>query len=130
MNVRGAILDAIARHDIPTAAELYLQLIAADPQQVLPKQAQLDVANQLAGENRYTEAAQAYETLLRVYPKTEQIEQLELMLGLIYSRYLSQYDRSMHFLQRALLRLHEESALTLARDEIKRIQPFLTPRPV
>jgi hypothetical protein len=129
MNVRGAILDAVSRRDIPTAAHLYLQLKQADPQQALPKQAQMDVANQLTGEQRYTEAAEAYETLLRIYPKIEQIEQMELMLGLIYARYLNQYDRATHFLQRAMLRLHEQSALELARGELKRIEPMVTSRP-
>ena len=129
MTVRAAILEAVSRHDIATAAHLYLQLKAADPQQALPKQAQIDVANQLAGEQKYTEAAEAYETLMRVYPKTEQIEQMELMLGLIYARYLNQYDRASHFLQRAVLRLHDPNSLTLAREELERIGPLLTTRP-
>jgi len=129
MNFRGAILEAVARHDLPTAAHLYLQLKQLDPQQALPKPAQLDVANQLAGEQRYPEAAEAYESLLKVYPKAEQIEQIELMLGLIYSRYLDQYDKAKHFLQRAMLRLHEESALSLAREELNRIEPLTGPKP-
>ena len=55
---------------------------ATGPAAGMPKQAQLDVANHLAAEQRYPEAAEAYETLFRVYPKVEQIEQLELMLGI------------------------------------------------
>jgi membrane associated rhomboid family serine protease len=129
MNVRAAILEAVGRHDLGNAASLYLQLKQLDPQQALPKQAQLDIANQLAGEQQYTQAAEAYETLLRVYPKTEQIEQFELMLGVIYARYLNQYDRAAHFLQRAALRLHDPSALSLANEELKRIGPLLTARP-
>ncbi len=129
MNLRGAILEAIGRHDLPNAASLYLQLKQVDPQQAMPRQAQLDIANQLAGEQQYPQAAEAYETLMRVYPKIEQIEQYELMLGLIYARYLNQYDRAAHFLQRAVLRLHDQNALSLANEELKRIGPLLTPRP-
>jgi len=129
MNYRGAILEAIARRDPATAAALYLQLKQIDPQQALPKPAQLDVANQLAAEQKFPQAAEAYETLLRTYPKAEHIEQIELMLGLIYARYLAQYDRARHFLQRAMLRLHDESALQMARDELARIEPFLAPPP-
>jgi len=129
MNIRAAILEAVARHDLPNAASLYLQLKQFDPQQALPKQAQLDIANQLAGEQKYTQAAEAYETLMRVYPKIEQIEQYELMLGVIYARYLDQFDRAAHFLQRAVLRLHDSNALSLANDELKRIGPLVTPRP-
>jgi membrane associated rhomboid family serine protease len=129
MNLRGAILEAIGRHDLPNAASLYLQLKQVDPQHAMPRQAQLDIANQLAGEQQYPQAAEAYETLMRVYPKIEQIEQYELMLGLIYARYLNQYDRAAHFLQRAILRLHDPNALSLANEELKRIGPLLTPRP-
>jgi membrane associated rhomboid family serine protease len=129
MNIRGAILEAISRRDLPTAAHLYLQLKQIDPQQALPKAAQLDIANQLAGESLYPQAAEAYETLLRVYPKAEQIEEIELMLGLVYSRYLEQYDRAKHYLQRAMLRLHDENALRMAREELTRIEPLVT-RPV
>ena len=127
MTVRAAVLEAVARHDLPTAAHLYLQLKQLDPQQALPKQAQLDVANQFSAEQLFPQAAEAYETLLRVYPKFEQIEQIELMLGLIYARYLGQYDQAKQYLERALLRLHDENALRMAREELARIEPLVTP---
>jgi len=126
MNFRGSILEAVARHDLPTAAHLYLQMKQLDPQQALPKAAQLDIANQLAAEQHYPQAAEAYETLLRVYPKAERIEEIELMLGLVYSRYLAQYDRAQHYLRRAMLRLHDENALRMAREELMRIEPLTT----
>jgi membrane associated rhomboid family serine protease len=129
MNVRAAILEAVGRHDLPTAAHLYLQLKQLDSQQALPKPAQLDVANQLAGEQLYPQAAEAYETLLRVYPKAEQIEQIELMLGLVYARYLAQFEKARHYLQRAMLRLHDESALAMARDELAHIAAVAPPTP-
>lgn len=129
MNIRGAILEAVARHDLPTAAHLYRQLKQIDPTQALPKPAQLDVANQLAGEQLYPQAAEAYETLLRTYPKAEQIEQIELMLGLVYSRYLGQFDKATHYLDRALLRLHDPTALAMAREELAHIAASAPPPP-
>jgi membrane associated rhomboid family serine protease len=129
MNLRAAILEAVGRHDLPTAAHLYLQLKQLDAEQALPKPAQLDVANQLAGEQLYPQAAEAYETLLRVYPKAEQIEQIELMLGLVYARYLSQFDKARHYLQRAMLRLHDESALAMAREELAHMPAAAPPAP-
>ncbi|HXE52386.1 MAG TPA: rhomboid family intramembrane serine protease [Tepidisphaeraceae bacterium] len=124
LSLRAAILEAVARHDLPTAAHLYVDLKQLDPQQALPKNAQLDVANQLAGEQRYPQAAEAYESLLRVYPKAEQIEQVELMLGLIYARYLGRYDLAKQYLQRSLQRLHDQSAIDMAREELMRIEPL------
>ena len=85
---------------------------------MLARQAQLDVANQLAGQQLYPQAAEAYELFLRHYPKFEQIEQVELMLGLIYARYLEQYDRAKEYLLRAMARLHGDRELKLAREEL------------
>jgi len=127
MRMRAAISDALARHDTAAAAQLYLELKQIDPQQVLSKQAQLDVANTLAGEQLYPQAAEAYELLLRNYPKAERIEQVELMLGLIYARYLAQYQRAKEYLQRAMTRLHGENELALAREELARISAFVPP---
>ena len=87
------ITDAIASHDQPKAAQLYLQMRQLDPYQVLARQAQLDVANQLASQQLYPQAAEAYELFLRNYKNFEQVEQVELMLGLIYARYLNRYAR-------------------------------------
>jgi outer membrane protein assembly factor BamD (BamD/ComL family) len=92
---------------------------------VLARQAQLDVANQLAGQQRYPLAAEAYESFLRQYPKFEQIEQVELMLGLIYARYLAQYARAKECLVHALARLHNERESAMARAELTRIEPLV-----
>lgn len=121
MDLRASISEAIAHHELPRAAELYLELKAIDPQQVLSRQAQLDVANQLAGMQMYPQASEAYETFLRHYPKFEQIEQVELMLGLIYARYLDQPARARELLVKAQARLHTDRELAMARAEIERI---------
>jgi membrane associated rhomboid family serine protease len=125
MDVRAAIADALNAHDLPRAADLYIELKTLDPQQVLARQAQLDVANQLAGQQKYPQAAEAYESFLRHYPKFEQIEQVELMLGLIYARYLAQYRRAKECLLRALAKLHGDREVTMARAELERIEPLL-----
>jgi membrane associated rhomboid family serine protease len=129
LELRSAISEALAAHDPPRAAELYVQLKQIDPQQVLARQAQLDVANQLAAQQLYPQAAEAYELFLRHYPKFEQIEQVELMLGLIYARYLGQYDRAKECLLKATARLHGERELAMAHAELARIEPLLAGRP-
>ena len=121
MTLRAAILDAIAKHDVASASPPFLELLQLDPQQVLPKQAQLDLANQLAGEQRYTQASAAYETYLRVYPKAEHPEQINLMLGLIYARYLAQPEPARRHLEQALLHLHDQPTIDLAREELAKL---------
>jgi membrane associated rhomboid family serine protease len=119
--LRAEATDAAVAHDLPRAAEIYRQMRKLDPLQVLSRQVQLDVANLLANQQRYSEAAEAYEAFLRVYPKYEQIEKVELMLGLIYARYLAQYQRAREYLNRALSRLHGDREVSLARAELDRI---------
>src|SRR5205823_6923776 len=125
--LRGEISSALGAHNHPLAVERYLELKKLDPEQVLPRQAQLDVANQLATQQLYAEAADAYELFLRHYKNFEQVEQVELMLGLIYGRYLERYDRAKEYLLRAMARLHGDRELTLARAELQRIEPHLQP---
>src|SRR6185503_18035325 len=104
-DLRAQISDAIAQHNIEQAARLYLELHAIDPQQVLARQNQLDVANQLFAQEIHPVAAEAYEAFERMYPKYEQIEQVQLVLGLLYARYLNRPDRARDYLQAALKRL-------------------------
>jgi hypothetical protein len=59
------------------------------------------------------------------YPNFEQIEQVELMLGVIYARYLNRYERARQLLLRALARLHTEREIQWARSELGRIEPLL-----
>lgn len=118
---RAEINEAIAHRNLPRAAELYLRLRRLDPNQVLSRQAQLDIANQFAAQQQYEPAVEAYEQFLRAYPNFEQIEQVQLMLGLIYARYLSQNERARELLVRSLARLHNEREIQMARNELNRI---------
>ena len=123
--LRGKISDLVTQHKHPDAASLYLELHKIDPQQVLARQAQLEIANQLASQQLYPDAADAYELFLASYKNFEQIEQVELMLGLIYARYLERYDRAKECLLRALARLRSDRQIELAKTELKRIEPLI-----
>jgi membrane associated rhomboid family serine protease len=125
--LRAQISSAISAHNHPLAAEKYLELNKLDPEQVLARQQQMDVANQLASQQLYPQAAAAYELLLRHYKNTEQIEQVELMLGLIYARYLQKYDQAKQYLVRASNHLRGEREVELAKAELQRIEPFIAP---
>jgi tetratricopeptide (TPR) repeat protein len=126
MDMRGRASEAVAEHNLPLAAEIYGQLIALDANQVLSRNAQLDVANYLASQQHYPAAAQAYEQFQRFYPNYDQIEQVHLMLGVIYARYLNQAQRAREYLLRALARLHFERDVELARSELTHLD-LMTP---
>ena len=124
--LRAEINETIAHHNLPHAALLFIELHRLDPQQVLSRQAQLDLANQLASQQFYEQAADAYEQFLQHYPNFQQIEQVQLMLGLIYARYLSQHERAYQLLTQAVQRLPGEREIAMARTELQRIAPLIS----
>ena len=105
----------------------YAQSVAWSPQaSPASRQAQLDLANQLASQQFYEQAADAYEQFLQHYPNFQQIEQVQLMLGLIYARYLSQHERAYQLLTQAVQRLPGEREIAMARTELQRIAPLIS----
>jgi len=127
-DLRASISAAIAHQNLPEAVKLYLELRAIDPNQVLSRQAQLDVANQLFSQQIYPAAADSYELYLRAYPKADQIENVQLMVGIIFARYLQRYDKAKEYLEAALPRLHAPRDVELAKSELEQIQKSQSPQ--
>lgn len=127
LQLRGDIADELAATNLDQATRHYSELKMLDIQQVLPRQQQLDVANHLAHQSLYPQAAEAYETYLKAYPKTEQTGQVELMLGLIYARYIPQTDRARDYLTRAASKYHDGREYDMARAELARLGPMAPP---
>jgi len=119
--LRDWISERLLQRDISSAARLYLDLMAVDDRQVLARQSLLDVANQLASEKRYAEASRAYEQFLARYGGTEHAEQVMLMLGLIYSRYLGQSEPANRYLGQAAERLTDPSQRQMCVDELAKL---------
>ena len=120
--LRNEISNRIAQRNLASAAQVYLELIQIDGLQILPRQQLLDVANQLASENRHAEAARAYEQFLTHYSNYEYAEQVELMLGIFYSRYLGKPEPAIKHLQAASEKLADPSQLKMCRDELARLK--------
>lgn len=128
LSLRQQILDSLAAHDMDRSVQLYSRLRQVDSSQVLPTQAQLDLANQLMTQADYPRAAEAYELFLKTYPTYQQSSQVQLMLGLVYTRYLSQPDKARVHLTEALSGLPEDSpAHQMCRTELDRISPDASP---
>jgi len=98
MQKRSAVSDAVARQDLPAAALLYTKLLEEHPEQVMPQQAQLDLANQLAADGQHAAAAQAYELFLATFRDYAGRSQIQLILGLIYANSLKQPGRARELL--------------------------------
>lgn len=120
--LRSEINTRMAQRNLSAAAESYLELIGIDKRQLPPRQYLLDIANQLASENKYAEAAQAYEKFLTHYGNYEYVEQVQLMLGILYSRYLHQQEQAIKHLQAAVEKLTDAGQLKMCRDELAKLQ--------
>lgn len=122
IQLRNQIGDRISQRNLSAAAELYIELLEKDSEQILPRQQLLDIANQLAGENKHADSARAYEQFLSHYGTYEYAEQVELMLGVIYARYLNQPELAVKHLQAAEKKLADPGQLKMCRDELARVQ--------
>jgi membrane associated rhomboid family serine protease len=120
--IRQAIGNWIEQRNLPAAADLYVELMQLDPEQLLPRQHLLDIANQLASDHRAAEAAHAYEQFLTHYSASyEYTEQVELMLGILYSRYLHDREKAIKHLHDAAKKLVDPGQMQMCRDELARL---------
>ncbi len=108
--MRMQIAESLARNDRDTAASLYEQLLEIDSRQVLSRQQQLDVANQLYTLRRLPQAAAAYEKYLNAYGQItgDEAVHVRLLLGIIYARDLQQFEVSEGHLLQCLGQLRDE----------------------
>ncbi len=120
--LRSEIASRMLERNLPAATEVYLELIKLDSEQILPRQYLLDIANHLAGDNKPAESARAYEQFLTHYSNYEYAEQVELMLGILYSRYLNKPDLAVKYLQAAAKKLTNPGQLKMCTDELDRLQ--------
>ena len=122
MDLRGRINGAMSSRNPSQATAEYLQLLEIDPSQILPRQLQLDIANQLMAEGKWQPSANAYQKFLAQYSSYEHAEQIHLMLGLLYSRYLDHPQEAMEHLNKAKDKLSDPNQKTMCRQEIDRLQ--------
>lgn len=120
--LRSEIDSRITERNLSAAAKVFLELIKIDSKQVLPQQHLLDIANQLASENKSAEAAQAYEQFLAHYKNYEYSEQVQLMLGILYSRYLKKSHLALKYLQAAAEKLSDPAQIKMCRQELDRLK--------
>ncbi|MCK5175901.1 MAG: rhomboid family intramembrane serine protease, partial [Planctomycetes bacterium] len=120
--IRGEIAQLISQRNLPQAAKLYENLLNIDPDQVLPRQHQLDIANQLMSMGQWAMSAQAYERFLAHYRNYEHIEQVELMLGVLLCRYLDKPTEAAGLLRAAREKLTDPGQLKMCDDELKRLE--------
>ena len=122
LDLRSRISGAMANRAAPEAARLYQELIAVDSTQVMPRKLQLDIANQLMADGQWADSAHAYEKFLSQYQGYEFAEQVHLMLGLLYARYLNRHEEALEQLKLAEPRLSDPGQKNMCQKEIKQLE--------
>lgn len=122
LQLRKDISTACRRGDLTEAASKYLQLVQIADDALLSLPQQLDVANQLMASNQYPAAADAYERFLKHYGKYEHLADIHLMLGLIYGRYLNQFEQAIEHLELAIKGLEDPGKVELAKTDLARLR--------
>lgn len=120
-DIQAGIKDFLNRHDLSSAVNEYLELIAIDDEQVMPRQQQLDIANQMMAEGKWDFSAKAYEKFLKHYGNTQHNEQVELMLGILYARYLNKNDKAIKYLDRARKKIADPGQIKMCEEELKKL---------
>lgn len=118
--LREQILSALESRNLPQAAKLYKELLGLNPKLTMPQQNQLDLANTLMSDSQWDWAAKAYENYLAQYGQNGG-EQVQLMLGLLYTRYIYKPDRAEELLRQALEKLTQPSQIRMCEDLLKEL---------
>ena len=121
LQFRNEVAAHINQRNLPQAANLYIELVYLDKENVLPERHQLDIANQLMSDGNFAQSAQAYEKFLNHYSKYEFIEQVQLMLGVLYSRYLNQPQKARQHLEKTRQKLSDPGQIQMCEDELAKL---------
>jgi len=113
--LRSRIGERLDHDDAPAAATLYEQLMLKDPKQCLSERQQLAVAREFYGTARLPQAAAAFDRFVECYPRSTELANVRLLLGIIYARDLAQYEKADE---------HLSQSFEVLRDEERRSQCF------
>lgn len=125
--LRSEIGELLDRRDYVEAAARYETLVQKQPEACLPRRQMLEVANQLMTAGRYRPAASAYETFLKHFPTDAEAQQVKLVLGIIYAKYLELNDKAQKHLRECVARLNNPEQIKQARHWLDTVTAALGP---
>ena len=119
--LRAKISNLIYQKNLTEAANAYLDLTQIDINHILPRQQQLDIANQLMSTGNWKQASKAYELFLTHYQNCQYSEQVELMLGVIYARYIHKPAKAVKYLKAASQKITDPGQISMCREELDKL---------
>jgi hypothetical protein len=118
---RTRITNCLTQHNLTDAALIYIELIEIDAEHILPRQQQLDIANQLMASREWQQSADAYEKFMKQYGNSQHYEQVELMLGILYARYLNESEKAIEYLNRARKAIADPGQVKMCEDQLRKL---------
>ena len=119
---RNRISNYLSQHNLTDAASTYIELVQFDDTQILSRPQQLDIANQLMSSGDWQQSADAYEKFLKQYTNSQHSEQVELMLGVLYARYLNQPQKAVEYLNRARKGITDPGQVKMCEDQLQKLE--------
>lgn len=123
IEMRNVVRGSLASGQPDRAVDTYERLLQRDADQVMDRQAQLDLANHAMAQQRHGTAARAYELYLKHYRDDEDLQQVQLLLGLVYARYLGEPEKARPLLTAAREKLGNDKQRQLADQLLQEIAP-------
>jgi membrane associated rhomboid family serine protease len=124
-DMRAHIQQKLDQGDAGGAAGLFERLIARDPDQCLPEQAQLRIAREFYGTGRFSQAAAAFERFISRYAASTEANDVRLLLGIIYARDLRRYEAAEKHLSESVDRLNDEGRRAQCLHWLKEVRAAL-----
>jgi len=123
--LRASIGERLERRDTAGAAMLYEQLMLKDPRQCLSERQQLAVAREFYATGRFPQAAAAFDRFVECYPRSIELPNVRLLLGIVYARDLAQYEAADKHLSESLERLRDEDRKSQCLEWLRNVRAAL-----
>ena len=121
-DLRSKVSTRIAEGDMTGAMPLYEQMIAVDENQCLSQQQQLELARAYYSAGQAERAAAAFERFVVGYPRALEVEDIRLLLGIIYARDLRQYESADKHLTDSMGSLRDTSRRDQCAEWLKHVR--------
>jgi membrane associated rhomboid family serine protease len=117
--LRSRATKELAAGNPDAAAATYTEALELDPECVLSRAAQSEIASHYHKQGKHTLAAQAFELLLKRYPTDREVANVRLMLAAINARYLNDPVRAKALIIEAKSRGLDETHAAFAESLLK-----------
>ncbi|UCE62271.1 MAG: rhomboid family intramembrane serine protease [Phycisphaerales bacterium] len=124
--LREQIVQLLGRRDLAGATQEYGKLVALDPRQCLAEIQQLEIAREFYRMRRFPQAAAAFERFLECYPRSREMDDVRLLVGIVYARDLKQYEAADKHLTQSIETLQDDKRRSQCLEWLREVREVLS----